>query len=327
MDLYPLKLQAIPKERIWGGDQLKNQFKEKSNQTIGEYWVLSEHPNGVSKVVNGKFAGKTLVELTNNYPEAYLGESPQDRFPLLIKFIDAKQDLSVQIHPDDAYSQRVEGDYGKTEAWYILDCKQGSSVIYGHDFKDPSDYKNAVDQKKVKEFLKYEPIKPEDLVFVPSRTLHALLGGTTLIEIQQTSDVTYRVYDWDRVDEQGNERELHIDKSADVMSYGESMSLRDMEKEKRTIAKTENVHHDHLLTCPYFVIETLMIESGSYKLDLGKSTNPDILIVAEGEGELQYEGGKEHITLGFGDTVLIPSTIKDYEIGTKGKLKLIRTYY
>lgn len=154
------------------------------------------------------------------YPEAYLGKSPQPRFPLLIKFLEATTDLSVQIHPDNAYAQTHEGDFGKTEAWFVLECDEARQVNYGHKFSNQEEYSQAVREGRVKEFLRYEPISAGSVVFVPSRTMHALLAGTIVVEIQQTSDVTFRVYDWDRLDGNGNSRELHVEKAAAVMQYG-----------------------------------------------------------------------------------------------------------
>ncbi|GIM47944.1 mannose-6-phosphate isomerase, class I [Collibacillus ludicampi] len=324
---YPVKFAPIAHQRIWGGHKLKSLFGETRKEPIGEYWVLSGHPHATSMVTNGHFAGKSLVELTKEYPQAYLGNSPQNRFPLLIKFLEAEDDLSVQVHPHDQYAQEVEGDFGKTEAWYILDCRGGGLINYGHSFQNREEFLSAVKQKRIKDYLRYIEIKKDQFVFIPSQTLHALLAGTTLIEIQQTSDVTYRVYDWDRVDAQGKGRELHIEKAADVMRYGQDQIFQDCSTMQRILQKTRKIFHEQLATCPYFVIEKISIEDSCYSMKIGKKGNPDILIVAEGEGVLKTDGEYESLSLKQGDTVLIPSTMDTYEIHAISKIRLLRTYY
>jgi mannose-6-phosphate isomerase len=324
---YPVKFSPVAQERIWGGSKLKECFHVHCEPPIGEYWVLSGHPNGTSVVVNGELAGKTLTELIEEYPQAYLGHSPQKRFPLLIKFLEASDDLSVQIHPDDQYAQEKEGDYGKTEAWYILDCQEDTKINYGHSFTSRDEYLAAVKEKRVADFLCYQEIEKDQLVSVPSQTLHALLAGTILIEIQQTSDVTYRVYDWDRVDAEGNSRELHIDKAADVMTYDNIQSSEGVDTKRRMLVETDTVQHEHFVTCPYFVIEKVTVKEESYRIQPGREGNPDILIVAEGEGVLHSGDGFEPLKLRQGDTILIPSSIQEYEVRALNKITLLRTYY
>ncbi|AMA73287.1 MULTISPECIES: type I phosphomannose isomerase catalytic subunit [Aneurinibacillus] len=328
MKAYPVKFFPIPQERIWGGNQLKEWFDVRTSKPIGEYWVLSSHPNAMSVVMNGPLSGKTLVQLTEEFPQDYLGHSPQDRFPLLIKFIEAREDLSVQIHPNDCYAKEVESDFGKTEAWYILEHKPNAKIVYGHTFKNKEEYLRAIAEKQVPYFLQTKEITKDELIFVPAQTLHALLSGTILIEIQQTSDITYRVYDWERVDKNGKSRELHIDKAADVMIYDNSNPLATQSNQERFfISKTSTMKHEHLLTCPYFSIEKLLIKNGGCDLSLGKKGNPDILIVAEGSGVLETDTNSENLELRRGDTILIPSTCNGYHIHTKEQLSLLRTFY
>lgn len=309
---YPLKFSPVVKTRIWGGDKLPRMFGVKRKEPVGEIWTLSDHPSGPSVCLNGPLRGKTLSEIVAAYPELYLGNPwSGTRFPLLIKFLHAKRDLSVQIHPDDEYAAAHEGDFGKTEAWYILDAEPGARVIHGHTFADRKQYYRAIEQKRVKEYLKYRDVKKGDLIFVPSRTLHALLKGTTVIEIQQSSDVTYRVYDWDRVDENGNPRQLHIDKAADVMRYGESGTSPDPLPE--TIHSGVGYDHRRLCQCPYFSIEQLDLKtSDPVTLSPVQTGNPEVLIAAEGKGELVC--GSERLPLKQGDTVLIPGDAKRYAV-------------
>lgn len=325
MKPYPVKFIPIPKERIWGGDRLKSWFNVEHKASIGEYWVLSGHPDGLSIVKNGPLKGVSLVSLVEKFPEEYLGDSPQDRFPLLIKFIEAKDDLSVQIHPDDEYALNVEGDFGKTEAWYFLDTKKDSKIVYGHLFKSKEEYKKAIKNQKVKDYLRYQDVDKGQLVYVPSRTLHALLAGTVVIEIQQTSDITYRVYDWDRIDKNGKRRELHIDKAADVMVYGDTSNYKDCSTNCFTLFETNDISHKHLLTCDYFSIEKLSINKSCYLVDSNKA-NPDVLVIIDGKGSLECKGSST-IKLSRGECILIPSSIKNYQIKTDKFIKILRSYY
>lgn len=322
---YPIKFMPVPQERIWGGKKLKQWFNIDVSYPIGEYWVLSGHPSGPSVVKNGPMAGKTLMELVQKYPKEYLGSSIEAKFPLLIKFIEAKEDLSVQIHPDDKYAAKAEGDLGKTEAWYILDSKQGGKIIYGHNFKNRKEYKEAIAHGKVKEFLKFKDIKPGELIYVPSRTLHALLSGTIVIEIQQSSDITYRVYDWDRIDKSGKSRELHIEKAADVMVYDESPRLQEVDNRYYILNQAKNISHVHLLTSPYFSIEKLSMKNDKYLLKAGKSGNPDILIIIDGQGDLIWDD--RSLTFERADALLIPSSIKHYVIKTNYNFEALRVFY
>jgi mannose-6-phosphate isomerase len=332
LNLYPLKFTPIIQERIWGGSRLKSLFHVDTDKPIGEYWVLSGHPSAKSVIANGAFAGKTLNDMIAEFPEGYLGSSAQERFPLLIKFLEAEDDLSVQIHPDDAYGLKHEGDYGKTEAWYILDSKPGGEIIYGDTFTSKEQYLKAVQEQNIKPFLERLPVAADDFLHVPSQTMHALLAGTTLIEIQQTSDVTYRVYDWDRLDSSGKGREMHIEKAGDVMLYGKVNTVQDSQTDssRYAIESTAAVLHEHLVSCPYFTIEKIAISCGSFASRLGKLGNPDILVVASGSGTLQWveENGEEtSLQIQNGDAILIPATITDYSITTDQKLNVLKTYY
>lgn len=326
MKPYPVKFIPVPKERIWGGNQLKSWFNVEDKVPIGEYWVLSGHPDGLSIVKNGPFEGISLVKLVEKYPKDYLGDSPQNRFPLLIKFIEAKDDLSVQIHPDDKYALEVEGDFGKTEAWYFLDAKDDSKIVYGHLFKNEQEYRKAIKNKKVKDYLRYKDVDKDQLIYVPSRTLHALLAGTIVVEIQQTSDITYRVYDWDRVGKDGKKRQLHIDKAADVMMYKNTVEYEETNTNYFTLFESENVFHEHLLTCEYFSIERLSINQGYYSIKTRNKTNPDVLVIINGEGSLKCKGFSS-VNLCRGECILIPSSIENYQLETDGFMKVLRTYY
>ncbi|SFU79920.1 type I phosphomannose isomerase catalytic subunit [Alicyclobacillus macrosporangiidus] len=328
IDFEPVKFQPVPVARLWGGHRLKSWFGVDTDEPIGEYWVLSGHPNGMSVAASGPFAGMTLAELVEQYPSVYLGHSPQPRFPLLIKFIEASQDLSVQVHPDDAYAQRVEGDFGKTEAWYILECPPDGRVIYGHQFRSQADYREAVEAGRVQEKLRWRPIQPGQVVFVPAGTLHALLAGTIVVEVQQTSDVTYRVYDWDRVDANGNPRPLHVDKAADVLNFDpDDPAAQTHPEAANPDASAAGVPAPwrRLVTCPYFTMDHVHLDTGTLPVESGRAGNPDILIAMGGSGRLSWPGGD--MSIRRGDTVLLPATLTQYTVVNDDRLELLRVFY
>jgi len=324
--MWPVKFKPVAMERIWGGDELKSMFGVKTDRPIGEYWVISAHPNGMSVVDGGPLDGKTLQDLVQTYPEAYLGQhSPQKRFPLLVKFIEAHDDLSVQVHPDDAYADVREGDAGKTEAWYVLDAPQDGRVILGHSFPDRETYLRAVREGRVRDYLAYRPIRKGDLVFVPSRTLHALLRGTKVLEIQQTSDVTYRVYDWDRVDANGKPRELHIEKAADVIAYGTQPP------EPKPVAMVDEPGFEmvRLVSCPYFTIDRVRVVQRAAEMEQGVRGNPDCAMVVEGSGHLRCvaEGKEVRLPVKAGDALVIPADVPRYAWEADEALTVIRAFY
>lgn len=324
--LYPVIFKPIPMERLWGGGKLKKLFNTEISTPIGEYWVLSAHPNGMSEVVNGPLTGKTLTELIMEYPKEFLGDSPQKEFPLLIKFIEAEDDLSVQVHPNEEYALQVEGSYGKTEAWYILEHNENAQIIYGHNFQNKEQFRNAIARNKVKNYLNYKNIKKNELIFVPSQTLHAILAGTILIEIQQSSDLTYRVYDWERVDEKGQGRELRLDKALDVMEFSNNFMLN-QNNVRITMGSNEILKWDRLVTCQYFTVDELTIKNNA-KIELGRKGNPDILIIVSGEGKIVTDNSTEgELIVKQGYTILIPGSITYYEIETVSGLKCLRTFY
>lgn len=213
----PLFLKPVFKERIWGGTALAAQFGyDIPTDQTGECWAISAHPNGPSVIENGPYAGMSLDELYKKQPELF-GNPKDEVFPLLTKILDANADLSVQVHPEDEYAKVHEnGDLGKTECWYILDCKEGADMIFGHNAKTKDELVQQINEGKWNELLRRVKIKPGDFFYVPSGTIHALCEGTLVLETQQSSDTTYRVYDYDRRDAEGNLRELHLEKAIEV---------------------------------------------------------------------------------------------------------------
>ncbi|ULT56686.1 mannose-6-phosphate isomerase, class I [Neobacillus drentensis] len=215
--MEPLFLQPVFKERIWGGTALQEVFGyDIPNENTGECWAISAHPNGPSMVDNGPYKGMTLDHLWNEHPELF-GKPKGKVFPLLTKILDANMDLSVQVHPNDSYAMVQEnGELGKTECWYIIDCKENADMIFGHNATSKEELQQQIQEGQWSDLLRRVKIKPGDFFYVPSGTIHALCEGTLVLETQQSSDTTYRVYDYDRRDVEGNLRELHLEKAIEV---------------------------------------------------------------------------------------------------------------
>lgn len=212
----PLFLKPVFQEKIWGGDRLHSVFGfDLPSNKIGEDWAISAHPHGVSIVENGEFSGQKLDELWQNHRELF-GHAKGEVFPLLTKILDAEDDLSVQVHPDDTYGLAHEGELGKTECWYIIDAEPGATIIYGHNAKTREELAEMIEAGRWDDLLRKVPVKKGDFFYVPSGTIHAIGKGIMILETQQSSDTTYRVYDYDRKDDQGQTRELHIQQSVDV---------------------------------------------------------------------------------------------------------------
>ncbi|EMF0050879.1 mannose-6-phosphate isomerase, class I [Enterococcus hirae] len=212
----PMFLKPVFQEKIWGGSRLRSVFGfDIPNDKIGEDWAISAHPHGVSVVENGEYQGQKLDELWQNHKELF-GNPTEPVFPLLIKILDAEDELSVQVHPDDAYGMKHEGELGKTECWYIIDAEPGAEIIYGHHAKTREELAEMIQEGRWDGLLKKVPVKKGDFFYVPSGTIHAIGKGIMILETQQSSDTTYRVYDYDRKDANGNTRELHIQQSIDV---------------------------------------------------------------------------------------------------------------
>ena len=214
-----LFLEPVFKECIWGGDKLSRYFGYDCNTTepVGECWGISACPQGETRVREGKYKGESLSSLWKNAPELF-GNSSYEEFPVMVKIIDAKTDLSIQIHPDDAYAREHENvPYGKTECWYVLDCEKDSTIVIGHNAKTKEEFRQMIEEQRWSDLIREEPIKKGDFFQINPGTVHAIKGGTLILETQQSSDITYRLYDYDRTDKDGNKRELHLNKCMDVV--------------------------------------------------------------------------------------------------------------
>jgi mannose-6-phosphate isomerase len=302
----PIFLKPVFQERIWGGKKLQTLYGyDIPNDQIGEAWVISAHKHGPSKLINGPLAGLNLLEVWEQHPVLFGKKTVDSEFPLLVKILDANDNLSVQVHPDDAYAQRIEGEqYGKTECWYVLESEENSEIIYGHNADSSEEFQQKVDAGKWDELLNKIKAKKGDFFYVPSGTIHALGEGNVILEIQQSSDITYRVYDYDRKDDQGNPRELHIESAMEVTNYPHVNEQIDRKKEKiADLVSTQLIKED------YFTVY-------HWKL-VGEVSTPlqaDYLLVSVINGVGEFVVNERTFTLKKGDNFIIPATLKDYKI-------------
>lgn len=321
--LEPLKMRPAFKESIWGGNTLKTKYnKPITSDKTGESWEIAAHKNGQSTVAGGSLDGFTLQEAAHKLGAALLGDGVvkqyPGKFPLLVKFLDCNDKLSVQVHPDDAYAYEHEnGELGKTEMWYILDAKPGARLIYGFN-RDISreELCTAIENGTLDTILNYVPVKAGDCFFIPSGTLHALLDGLLVAEIQQNSDTTYRVYDYGRVDKDGNTRKLHVDKSIEVTDMSSSVGR------EKVAEKSEKICggiRSKLCSCKYFDTERYVIEDKICFETNRKSF--EALIVYDGAAQIIYDGGEMSVRMG--ESVVIPAYLGKYSI--EGKCSFIKS--
>ncbi len=307
----PIKFVPATKEYIWGGKTLKESWgKTSDTETIAECWELSSFPGAES--VDAE-SGAPLSQILSMYPEYFGGKATSDNFPILVKLIDAADNLSIQVHPSDEYANENEnGSFGKTEMWYIADAVEGASIFYGFS-RDVTreEVENSIKLNTVTDLLLRVPVKKGDAFFVPAGTVHALLSGVTVIEIQQNSNITYRVYDYDRRDKNGNPRELHILKALDVLNYKKADISTGLSEET-----DEPVSERVIADCEYFLTKEVKITDGNYRLSpkAGFMT----FTVASGEGSLS-----DGRSISKGETWLVP-TGSDTLISAK-KLTLVLT--
>ena len=274
-----LFLEPVFKQMIWGGRQLADQFGyEIPGGNTGECWAVSAHPNGDCVVREGAYQGKTLSQLWKEEPGLF-GNSDLDRFPLLVKIIDAKDDLSIQVHPDDAYAGENEnGSLGKTECWYILDCPEGASLVVGHNAGSRQELQEMIEQERWGELIREIPVKKGDFIQINPGTVHAIKGGLMILETQQNSDITYRVYDYGRLTD-GKPRQLHVKQSIDVITVPAPSAADSV---KSALALPENTLNE-LISCDYYTV---------WKLDVAgvmsfEQTHPFLIMsVIEGEGSV-----------------------------------------
>ena len=308
--MQPLFMQPVFQEKIWGGNRLRTVFGfEIPNDKIGEDWAISAHPHGVSVIENGPYKGQTLDQLWAQHKELF-GNPTEEVFPLLIKILDAEDDLSVQVHPDDAYGLKHEGELGKTECWYIIDAAPGAEIIYGHHATSKDELEEQIQNKEWDKLLTKVPVKAGDFFYVPSGTMHAIGAGIMILETQQSSDTTYRVYDFDRRDDSGNLRELHLEKSIDVMTIGEPANSRPVTLVVDNLTSTLLVAND------FFAVYKWEVDG---EAALRKSADYSLVSVLDGQGEIRVDG--QAYPLSKGDHFILPSDVTEWIF--TGKLEMV----
>ena len=324
-NLYPLKFTPICKDKIWGGEKLKvllnKEFPELPN--CGESWEISGVQDEVSVVTNGFLKGNNLEELIEVYMGDLVGEKVYEKFgtefPLLVKFIDANDNLSIQVHPNDELALERHDAYGKTEMWYVVQADPGAKLISGFNrVIDKEKYLTYFKNGQLEEILNYEEAKAGDVFFMPAGRVHAIGKGIVVAEIQQTSDVTYRIYDFNRVDDQGNARELHVDLAVDAIDYR-------FEKNYRTdYTEIDNVPVK-LVDCQYFTTNILEL-SKSVERDFTEIDTFVIYCCLDGKCNLAWED--QTMIIEKGDSVLVPALIHNFTLSTSNgiKAKLLEVY-
>ncbi|GGW71266.1 mannose-6-phosphate isomerase type 1 [Winogradskyella epiphytica] len=318
--LYPLKFEPILKDKIWGGEKLHQLFNKASkSKKLGESWEISAVPDNISVVSNGILKGQSLQDLVLRFKSKLLGEKNWkqfgEEFPLLIKFIDAKENLSIQLHPNDALAKERHNASGKTEMWYVMQADDEAKIIVG--FKEKVDreiYLRHLEDKTLTDILNVDDVKEGDAYFIESGRVHAIGAGVLLAEIQQTSDVTYRVYDWDRVDSNGNKRELHNDIAIDAFDF-------EMDDNFRICYHTNKNRTNEMVICPFFTTNYIDLDS-----EIKKQNSYDSFIIymcVDGDVEIITNTSNDIIVVG--ETILIPASIKEFTLKSTGG-KLLEVY-
>src|SRR5690625_3621728 len=302
----PIFLEPVFQERIWGGKELQTLYGyEIPNDQIGEAWVISAHKNGPSKIINGPLAGQNLLKTWEEYPTLFGKKNAEGDFPLLVKILDANDNLSVQVHPDDIYARQVEGEqYGKTECWYVLDCEEDSEIVYGHSAQSAEEFQQKVDAEQWDELLGRVKVKKGDFFYVPSGTIHAIGKGVVILEIQQSSDITYRLYDYDRRDTTGKLRELHLDAALEVATYPHQEHAFEKQIEVK-----EDLQSTCLIKGPYFTVFHWQL-TGHVSTPL--IADYLLLNVIEGSGKMIVNNQEYKIEKG--DHLILPSSIDSYDL-------------
>jgi mannose-6-phosphate isomerase len=315
MKPYPLIFEPVFKERIWGGSRLEQIFNCKNPKGhIGEAWIVSDYPEGKSPIMNGELSGKFLSEVMKTHSE-WFSQFHLEKFPLLVKLLDANDDLSVQVHPSDEYAMINEkGGSGKTECWYIIDSTPGAELTIGHRAKDRREFAELARENRWDELLVRVPVKAGEFFFIPSGAVHALGKGILLLEVQQSSDITYRIYDYDRIGLDDNKRELHLEKAIDVIEFnGENYQT------VPNIVSENDLEKTILISCNYFTVEKWIVED----MHVFKSLKVFVLIyIVDGKGQLIYEDGLIHLIKG--SSIMVPANMGKYKI--QGRIEAIVCY-
>ena len=322
---YPLLFKPNLHRLVWGGDRLlKYKGLEGSDESIGESWEISAIPSSVSIIANGEWKGQDLISIIDKYPDAILGkkvcEKYQGKLPLLVKFIDAKQDLSIQVHPNDEYALRMHGKSGKSELWYVINADEGSRLYTGLKHTvSKEELKRRVEDGTIIEVLAEHKVKAGDVFYIPSGRIHSICGGILLAEVQQSSDITYRLFDYNRKGLDGKPRELHIDMALEAIDYK-------VEDDYRTFYKDCNNKAVQVVKTPYFSIRVMELTK-SFHRNLLKYDSFVISLCIEGDCMIHVRSTGEDYILREGNSTLIPAIIADYDVKPlHGKCRVLDTY-
>ena len=317
-----LKFEPILKEKIWGGEKLMHLLNKNSNKTnIGESWEISDVENDTSIVSNGDLKGTNLKQLIADFKGDLVGETVYahfgEKFPLLIKFIDAKEALSIQLHPNDALAKERHNSFGKTEMWYVLQADEKANLIVG--FKEEvtsEEYVKNLESKTLLDILNVDEVKSGDVYFIPTGRVHAIGAGVLLAEIQQTSDVTYRIYDWDRPNPDGTFRDLHTEEAVDAIDYKVQASY------KTEYSRAENKSSE-IISCPYFTTNVLPL---SKSIQVNHSDKDSFVIYMCVKGKVAFKHQNQQENLQEGETILVPASLKEFEISTTTNSELLEVF-
>lgn len=310
--MYPIKFENLYYTKIWGGRDFELFRDNLPEGDIGESWDLACHENGISVVANGEYKGVSFDKLIDKYSDELLGKKFKNKeFPLLVKLINSREKLSVQVHPNDEYAKRVENSFGKTEAWYVIEAKPGASLIVGTKNCDRAIFEKAIKENKTEEYLNKIEVKKGDCFLINSGLVHAICEGVTIAEIQQNSDITYRIYDY------GRPREIHVEKSLDVIDF----DLKAVNLNESILEKYEGYSKGILCESKYFTMEKYIVDSR-----LQEVSDKDrfyIFTCVDGEGKIK-SGNADEESIAKGDTFLIPAALGEYLI--EGNITLIKSY-
>ncbi len=307
--MYPLKFENLYYEKIWGGRGLESFRDNLPEGNIGESWDIACHENGMSIILNGDLKGKFLQEAIYMYKEELLGTGVSvEKFPLLVKLISSNQNLSLQVHPDDIYAKDNEKSLGKTEMWYVIEAEEDAKLIVGTKKCDKETFKRAIEENTVLNYVNEIKVKEGDCFLINSGTVHAICKGVIIAEIQQNSDITYRIYDY------GRPRELHIEKSLDVINF--DLQVKNLSEE------ISNEYNKSITLCKnkYFTVDKYNIND--YIIEYSNTRKFYIFTCVEGNGVIKYDSGEEKIYKG--DSILIPAFLGKYKL--EGNFTLLKTY-
>lgn len=306
----PIFLKPVFQERIWGGEKLKQEYNyDIPSKHTGEAWVISAHPNGPNVIENGFLAGKTLAEAWNSHGELF--NKKQEDYPLLVKVLDANDNLSVQVHPDDTFARKVEKQpYGKTECWYVLSAEPDAELVLGHHAKTREELEKMMDHEEWDQLLNKVKVKAGDFFYVPSGTIHAIGEGIVILEIQQSSDITYRVYDYDRTDADGNKRELHLERSKQVATVPHQQI-----KLARDVQQSDGLKITTLVREEYFSVFHWQLNG---KAEQEMTTDFLQISVIEGKAELTTNESTVHVEKG--EHFILPYGMGSYRLSGEAEM-------